>query len=407
VLELKKYGSINFNMSLTILSDHDVKTLLLNLNPKDVSSLLSVFTKTLQSYSAGQEAQYQCHRQAVTRPGGPTMLFMPATLEGSGSIKVVGVPPPSQDGKQSKPIVGAIMVFDADGRATGVINAAETTAFRTSLGSIALYHYRDRTKHIVVFGAGRQALWHLRLAMILRGSDIETVAIINRSLARAEQLIRQLGHMDKDGYSTTATTNIKFSILSSSSHKIHDEYQAALYNYVVEADVIFCTTPSTEPVFPSAWLTSERGRQKTRFISAIGSYKLDMQEIDPELLQNITRNTDKSNQLPGLYYYDKDHLKARQATRGSIIVDSREACAIEAGEVVKAQVPDEYIVELGELNKYFENTDNAKTTNVSAWLADGLVIYKSVGIGIMDLAISNALLELATTSNQGITVDYF
>ena len=33
---------------------------------------------------------------------------------------------------------------------------------------------------IVVFGAGKQALWHVRLALALRGDEIKHSAIVNQ-----------------------------------------------------------------------------------------------------------------------------------------------------------------------------------------------------------------------------------
>jgi ornithine cyclodeaminase/alanine dehydrogenase-like protein (mu-crystallin family) len=327
------------------------------------------------------------------------MLFMPATLSGGSSVKVVGVPPPQPAGAQAKPIVGATMIFDDDGRATGVLNAAETTAFRTALGSILLYQHRERTESILVFGAGKQALWHLRLALVLRSSDIRRVTIVNRSEQRSLDLIDSLRTMDKEaGISTTA--NVTFSTLSGTPSS-STEYESRLRGLVEDADVIFCTTPSTEPVFPSAYLTSEVGRQKTRFISAIGSYKLDMQEIDPVFLRTIATRGDSS--LPGLY-----HPKHENVENGGVIaVDSREACAIEAGELVKASISEENIVEVGELAHIRETGDQKEKDRLAGWLKLGLVVYKSVGMGIMDISISRALLELAPSHGVGARIDNF
>ncbi|KAK9774294.1 putative Quinate/shikimate 5-dehydrogenase/glutamyl-tRNA reductase domain-containing protein [Seiridium cardinale] len=388
-------------MSLTVLTDGDVKKLLVKLTSEEISSLFSALGSGFVGYSIGQENQYQCHRQGVTRPGGPTMLFMPATLPRGSSVKVVGVPPPRTEssGPQSKPIVGAIMICDNDGRAVGLINAAETTAFRTSLGSILLYQFRERTEHIVVFGAGKQALWHLRLALVLKSTDIRTVTIVNRSIQRSQGLIDRLREMDGEGGSTT-TANIAFSLVDASTDSTPG-YQDRLRDLVQQADTIFCTTPSTSPLFPAEWLTSAEGRQKTRFISAIGSYKLDMQEIDPTLLRAVT--TDPESNFPGLY-----RPKEKPSENGGIlVVDSREACALEAGELVKAEIKEEDLVEVGELLQIQEHGGSEEKKQLAAWLKNGSVIYKSVGIGLMDLAIGGALLELAASGGVGVKVDDF
>ncbi|KAH8880834.1 shikimate 5-dehydrogenase [Thozetella sp. PMI_491] len=386
-------------MSLTVLRDADVRNILTKLSPPDISSLFSALESAFQSYSLGDEGKYQCHRQGITRPGGPTMLFMPATLSGGSSVKVVGVPPPQAPGSQAKAIVGATMIFDADGRATGVLNAAETTAFRTALGSILLYQHRERTESIVVFGAGKQALWHLRLALVLRSSDIRKVTIVNRSEQRSHDLIDSLRSMDKEaGISTTA--KVTFSTLCGTLGS-STEYEGRLRDLIEDSDIIFCTTPSTEPVFPSAYLTSEVGRQKTRFISAIGSYKLDMQEIDPVFLRTVT--TGGNFPLPGLY-----HPKHENAEKGgAIVVDSREACAIEAGELVKADISMENVLEVGELAHIRETGEQNEKDRLAGWLKSGMVVYKSVGMGIMDISISRAILKLASSRGVGERIDNF
>lgn len=387
-------------MALSILSDSDVKSLLAKLQPSDVSSFCSALTKrAFQAVSIGEEGRYQCHRQVVSRPGASSMLFMPATLPEASSIKVVGVPPPHDPSSntQPKPLVGAIMVFDADGRATGLVNAAEITAFRTSLGSILLYRYRARTRQIVVFGAGKQALCHLRLALVLRGADIENVTIVNRSKRRAQDLVDRLGQMDQEGYATQ-TAHVKFSILEMAPDAKNDQ---RLHDVVVNADVIFCTTPSTSPLFPAEWLTSEQGQSKTRFISAIGSYKLDMQEIDPAFLRTVTS---KDSPFLGASYHPKNETAGNG---GVIVVDTREGCALEAGELVKAEIEEEHIVEVGELTHALESGEEGQQNRLKDWLQYGLVVYKSVGMGIMDLVIAGELLQQATSRGIGTSLDEF
>ncbi|KAL4872606.1 hypothetical protein BDV12DRAFT_161851 [Aspergillus spectabilis] len=95
-------------------------------------------------------------------------------------------------------------------------HSEEFTASRTSLGSKLLYQHRHRTENIVVFGAGKQALWHLRLALVLYGSDIQTVTIINRCAKRAQQLIDRLHQIDRVS-ATEYATHIKFSFVDSES----------------------------------------------------------------------------------------------------------------------------------------------------------------------------------------------
>jgi ornithine cyclodeaminase/alanine dehydrogenase-like protein (mu-crystallin family) len=362
-------------MTFTILSDNDVKAILSSLSREDVSSVADDFIQSLIRYSCHNEVQYQPER-AVIKRGDQTSLFMPATTPQYIGVKIVGISPATPPVPHEKPKPGlqaTLTVCDAEGKAVGVLNAAEITAFRTALGSILLYRLRKKTENIVVFGAGAQARWHIRLALILRGSDIKNVTIVNRSRARTEELIAGLRE-----------TNVPSHV----SLQVHEEGQS-LEDLVVAADVIFCGVPSTTPLFPASYLTSEKARQKTRYISAIGSYRLDMQEIDPELLKAIA---------------DAQGSFKDQVYRGKVAVDSAEGCLAEAGELDRAEIREEGMLEVGKIH---DLRASGSPEGLEAWLEDGFVVYKSVGVGIMDIAIGSKLLELAKEKGRGVHLDDF
>ncbi|EUC44773.1 hypothetical protein COCMIDRAFT_5909 [Bipolaris oryzae ATCC 44560] len=359
-------------MVFTVLSDADIRSLLCNLDPADAENLTSQLNQALSQYSCNDEAPYQPHRAQVTRPDGQVSLFMPATTPSSIGVKIVGVapsqtPPP---GEKPKPALKSVLtICDELGQAVGVLNAAELTAFRTALGTMLLYRYRKSTQNIVVFGAGKQAEWHIRLALLLKSNDISKITIVNRSRARADQLV---GSLTRAGLSS----HIQI--------KVFEGDEEPLKSLVKESHVIFCTTPSTTPLFPASYLASEA--DKPRFISAIGSYRLDMQEIDPDLLSQITSPS-------GLF--------ASQVHNACIAVDSIKGCMDEAGELVKADIATERMIEVGKIDGLRQDD------GVKRWLEQGLVVYKSVGVGVMDIAIGKALLELSGEKGVGVRVDSF
>jgi ornithine cyclodeaminase/alanine dehydrogenase-like protein (mu-crystallin family) len=158
---------------------------------------------------------------------------------------------------------------------------------------------------------------------------------------------------------------------------------------VQEADVIFTGVPSTSPLFPAEWLMSEKARGRGRYIAAIGSYRLDMQELDPELLREMATPS-------GLFQ--------EMVWNGKVAVDSAEACLVEAGELVKAGIGREGMLEVGTTA---EMRAGGSTEGLEEWLADGFVVYKSVGVGIMDIAIGSELLELAGEKGVGVRLDDF
>ncbi|GKT41928.1 uncharacterized protein ColSpa_02109 [Colletotrichum spaethianum] len=377
-------------MAFTVLSDQNVKQLFQGFGPEDVALMSDVLTDAFLSYSVGQEAQYQPHRAAVVRPNGQTGLFMPATMEDGMSVKIVGLPPPSSGSTDLRCV---LTVCDGTGKAVGIINAEELTAFRTSLGSILLYQYRKRTGNIVVFGAGKQALWHLRLALVLRGSDITNITIVNRSQERAMKLMVRLRTMGQAS-GVGSTDMVSFTVIEATPDNAPDN--DLLRHVVEESDVIFCTTPSTQRLFPAEWLTSERGSAKSRYISAIGSYKLNMKEIDPDFLRAVIDTP------LGTFGSARGGKKD-----GVVFVDSREACFLEAGELVDAKIPAEKIIEVGEFTDSLRKANEAEAELLRDWLENGLIVYKSVGIGIMDLSLGKVILELAGKHKIGTTLPDF
>lgn len=362
-------------MAFTILSDNDVKTILSSLSQTDVYRIADDFLQSLVQYSCQNEAQYQPER-AVIKRGAQTSLFMPATTPSHIGVKIVGISPASQPAAGEKPKPGlqaTLTICDEAGKAAGVLNAAEITAFRTALGSMLLYRLRKETGNVLVFGAGAQARWHIRLALLLRGKEIRKVTVVNRGKARTEELLASLRE-------TGVPKHVELGVF---------EDGMSLEDAVVEADVIFTGVPSTTPLFPAQYLMSERARQKTRYIAAIGSYRLDMQELDPQLLSAIV---------------DSGGPFKEQVWQAKVVVDSTEGCLAEAGELNRAGIGKDGMFEVGALQ---DMRQKGRQGGLDEWLQEGFVVYKSVGVGIMDVAIGSRLLHLAGEKKTGVRLEDF
>ncbi|KAJ5893820.1 hypothetical protein N7495_005511 [Penicillium taxi] len=288
---------------------------------------------------------------------------------------------------------GSVTLLDADSLPFGLISAQELTAFRTALASLMLFNKRKKVRTLLVFGAGKLAFWHIRLALTLRGDDINRVYIVNRSFDRAAKLLRDI-YMPEN---TEWRRDVKFSAMSTD----FGEYNRILKSHVRKADVIFCCTPSATPLFPAEYLTSREGRQKGRLICAIGSYKSHMTEVHPDIFR------DEVNVTPPHRHYHKHTRRS-----GVVVVDSVEASLKEAGEVIQAGIKPNQVVELGELLMVRhaslssdEGVDEDKSLH--DWVERGNVIYKSVGLGLMDLVTGGDLISLARVRNLGTTVEDF
>lgn len=289
---------------------------------------------------------------------------------------------------------GSITLLDAESLPFALINAHELTAFRTALVALMIFSKRKKVKTLTVFGAGKQAYWHIRLALTLRGSEIKKVYIMNRSFERAAELLRDIYSPENASW----RGDVKFNAVSSD----FGEYKRILQGAIQKSDAIFCCTPSNEPLFPAEFVTSRDGRQKGRFVSAIGSYKPHMTELHPDILRDEV-NVATPNKL-----FQKNTKRS-----GVVVVDSLDAAFKEAGEIIQAEVKAHQVVELGELlmvreaSRKAAKDDGEEDKKLREWVERGNVIYKSVGLGLMDLVAGGDLVRLARERNVGTTIEDF
>lgn len=424
---------VNARMPLTILTDTDVRSLLHSLTRDDILTLQHNLAEALHGYSTGTQETSACcsanqpQRISMNSVSGQTTLFMPARTGTTTGIKIVSLasvpnptasaasasssvsnltsaastlslkPSSSTTSAQSTTPRGCLTLLDKVGIPLGFINAEELTAFRTALASTIMFQRRSKVHSITVFGAGKQAYWHIRLALILRGPDIHHVNIINRSFSTTEPLMREIYTSEDWADLRNSNDKLRFSALSPE----FGEYMRLLKEHVRSADIIFCCTPSTTPLFPAEHLTSSEGRKKGRYISLIGSYKPHMVELHPDILRQAVEP-------------DHRHHHHKHADKGGVVVvDSLEACLKEAGEVIQAGLTAQQLVEIGELIMVRKaamreiEAGGEGEKGLKRWLDSGNVVYKSVGLGIMDLCVGEDLVFLARERGNGITVDNF
>lgn len=359
---------------------------------------------------------------------------------------------------------GALTIMSPTGLPHGFLNAEEVTAFRTALASSLLICRRTHLKTITVFGAGKQAYWHIRIALLLRGWSIKTINIINRTMSdRTRQLMKGFINFDPDVKAREGWTNAKFSMMTPS----YGEYDRLIKEQLRAADAIITTVPSTEPLFDHTILTSTEGRRKGRLTIAVGSYKPNMIEIPVEILHQAVRSQ-----------ADHRHFHKHAIEGGVVVVDTLTGCLREAGEIIQAGLSPMQLVEVGELvmlegqnadpgtpddssdidieklklslressqsgessmkSIMREDSGSSKTPSrkgsfsrlsrkssrseksssadskpeskedaMTRWLSQGNVIYKSVGMGLMDLVVGGEIVRLARDTGLGTTIRDF
>lgn len=348
-----------------VLSEPDVAQIFRTLTQTRLQEFISVLGNALITISAeskptvpaSEKLIHQPLRTVFTTKENNTCIFMPVSDTASTGIKVVTV---AKSGIQ-----GVINLFSPEGRLQGLLAAAEVTAFRTALSSMTLFVRCTtlRKENVLIFGSGRQAEWHARLALLLYPDQIRRVTFVNRGRRRLEE-------MERDVFSDLRRRYPNVSI-SAFSKEGADNYDGRLLEELQSCDVIFSCTPSSEPNFPYSALQSA---PKQRFISLIGSYKPHMHEIDTETL------------LSG---------------GGRIYVDSKSACLEESGELITAHITEDQLTEIGDLL-------GVQGPSKSLEILEGSnVIYKCVGMGLMDLVVGKKVLDVGREQGLGTHIDGF
>ncbi|KAK0672960.1 hypothetical protein QBC41DRAFT_267081 [Cercophora samala] len=441
-------------MTLTVLTDDQISGLVSDLTKEELQRFMGVLRGALHEYStatatavpSGDDGKgggnvaaavpeiHQPERTSISsKATGATTLFMPSSSSVGTGIKVVTLTSPSANeaddsaapAKENIKPTGAITLFSPYGTPLGFLHASTLTAFRTALASLLLISKRDpsRLKTITVFGAGAQAYWHVRLSLLLLGPHINQVNFLSRSFSPAvSSLLKSFltcANKEREGWEHT-----QFSVLTPA----HNEYERLLEEQLLEADVIICCTPSTRPLWDGGILSSHEGRQKGRLIVAVGSYKPNMQEIPQEVILQALKRHHKNGE--GKHWHWHRHAEEG----GVVVVDTLDGALKEAGELIRAGCRPEMLVELGELvmlndyhehhfhrhhkdekeNKLDKEQDAGKGEDqdkdhqkLAKWLAKGNVIYKSVGLGLMDLSVGMEMVKFAGEKNVGSRIEGF
>ena len=206
----------------------------------------------------------------------------------------------------------------------------------------------------MAFGAGRQIEAHLDL-FIRHFPSISDGAVVNRTINVRSNALKEIIQ--------ARFRHINLDVISSEEH-----YREQMKEAVRSADIIICATSSTVPLFPSSWV-----RTGTHVI-LIGSFTPAMREVEKELvLRAISPNVESP----------------------CLLVDSRKACLEEAGELIDAKVEPHQMTEIGELV--------GKNVRLKDCGCEGITMFKSVGIGLQDVAMACAVVDRAQGVGTEIT----
>ncbi|KXN83257.1 Ketimine reductase mu-crystallin [Leucoagaricus sp. SymC.cos] len=372
-------------MSLLILSAADVRQVVSSFDTNFLQDLMArVFTSISRAEvnSTSGEASIQAPHRTAINMASHTTLFMPAripdprsSLEGT-SIKVVSVPRRQGD-VRGLPATTLVMNEDT-GAVDAVVNARELTALRNAAGSLLSTTLVgvNKPENIVLFGAGKQIESHINV-FLRHFRSMKTCTIVNRTLnERALDLYRS---------ATEAFPRVTF-------HLISQLETDSIRKAVQEANIIICATPSTSPLFPSSWVASGT------HVVLVGSYTSVMQEVEEVLVKRAIPTA---------------HPNASKRIDQVLLVDSREACMKEAGDLIKAGIDQASMLEVGELilQKGGEGPTEMSSPSVESIpmdFAGPVTMFKSVGVGLQDVVMSKEVVSYAKNSvGTGTLIEHY
>ncbi len=263
-------------------------------------------------------------------------LMMPAFLHQSRELAIKIVSVYGDNPQMGLPTVaGLVLVLDPQtGMPLALMEGTSLTAIRTGAagGLAAELLSRKDAGTVALFGAGVQGRAQLQGVMAVR--TIHKVFILDASMNQAEKMAAEImqwpSHPD-----IVLRPNVR--------------------EAVSQADIVIAATTSRTPLFDGNDL-----RPGTH-VTGVGSFTPEMQEID----ENTVR-------------------------RARVIVDSRQACMAEAGDLI---IPGAVIsAEIGEIvNGIFPPRQNDQE----------ITFFKSVGVAVQDAAAAATVLTEAVQKGLG------
>ncbi len=273
--------------------------------------------------------------------------LLPAHLTGLAAIGVKAVTFfPRNEGTDLDSHQGAVLLFESGrGRLLAVIDATSLTSVRTAAvsGLATRLLAREDAGDLAIVGSGVEARTHLEAMLAVR--RIRRIRVASKTPEKARAFAEREGK--RHGVAVTPSASVR--------------------EAVEGADIVCTVTSSPEPVLMGEWLSPGA------HVNAVGSSVATARELDTAAVVH-------------------SHL----------FVDQREAALAEAGDVVipiqAGAITAEHIV--GELGQLVIGVAKGRTSPTD------VTVFKSVGLGIEDVAAAQHIYTKARGSGFGKWVEF-
>ena len=325
---------------MLLLNEKDIRTVF------DMNDAIDSNIEAYKIFSSGN-AVVPLRQVVAADEGRGNFAFMPAYSSklGAAGIKIVNIFPGNRERGEATTIGQVLLMDDKNGEVIALMDGSFITKFRTGAASGAAFRLfaRKDAKVGCLIGTGGQA--DCQLEAMLAACELDEVRIAARDFAKTEKFVAELSERFKG-------CGAKLVAYSDADEAVDG------------ADVIVVVTVSTEPVFDAKRV------KKGAVVSGVGSYTAEMNEIDPELFKIADK----------------------------IYFDSKDACIAESADI---QIPlkegivtdDDLTGDIGEF---------ALGEVVGRESDDEIIIFKNVGLGILDLVIAKLIYDKAKDRKVGV-----
>lgn len=325
---------------------------MLLLNEKDIRTVFGMndaIDSNIEAYKifSSGNAVVPLRQVLAADEGRGNFAFMPAYSSklGAAGIKIVNIFPGNRDRGEATTIGQVLLMDDKNGEVIALMDGSFITKFRTGAASGAAFRLfaRNDAKVGCLIGTGGQA--DCQLEAMLAACELDEVRIVARDFAKTEKFVTEMSERFKD-------SGAKLVAYSDADEAVDG------------ADVIAVVTVATEPVFDAKRI------KKGAVVSGVGSYTAEMNEIDPQLFKMADK----------------------------IYFDSKDACIAESADIQiplkEGIVTDEDLT--GDIGQF------ALGEIVGRESDDEIIIFKNVGLGILDLVIAKLIYDKAKDREVGV-----
>lgn len=317
-----------------ILNEAEVRELL------PIPDLIEVMERALAAFSAGQVDQPV---RTVVEVGANRNFFgiMPCSIHAPAAVgaKLVTVFPRNESKGLPTHFAVIVLLDPETGATAAVMDGRYITAARTAaVSAVAVKHIANRAEVLAIMGSGVQARSHLEaLCQVRPIREVRAWSPTPKHLARFVD-------------DAVSITNVRTHTAGSAEAAVRG------------ADVVLLATASPAPVIQNDWV------DPGTLVISIGAYRPEMREMDPELI-----------------------------TRARVIVDSRAAALVEAGDIVQGIREGRFT----QAHVMAELGDVVLGRIAGRQRAEDVVIFKSLGMAAEDIAAAQLAFTRAREQGKG------